>query len=179
MIRERVSTRGTIRPLEPETELPAMQVPPERIGTPSEHAMWRFIAGHAHFEKKFARAFRRIAKDRQRQRAQQYDDDDSAGWDISTDEHPPRGSIVARRDTKEALRLAHVADKAVLTSESAFSANHLWNVVVGFLTASPAERRANTHDGGGARSSGFVSFFRRARRSGGSAGGDAVVTELR
>ena len=178
MIRERVSTQGIIRPLE--SELPAMQVPPERIGTPSEHALRRFIVGHARFEKKFARALRRITKNRQRQRPQQHDDDDDrAGWDISADEHPPRGSIVARRDTKEALRLAHVADKAVHTSESAFSANHLWNVVVGFLTTSSAERRANTHDGVGARSSGFVSFFRRTRRSGGSAGGDAVVTELR
>src|ERR1700761_5451823 len=99
MIRERVSIQGTIRPLEPETELPAMQVPSERIGTPSDHALRRYIAGHARFEKKFARAIQRIAKDRQRQRAQQHDDD-SAGRDmLSADEHPPAGSIVARRDT--------------------------------------------------------------------------------
>jgi hypothetical protein len=181
MIRERVSTQGIIRPFEPEYEIPAMQVPPERIGTPSEYAMRRYIAGHARFEKKFARALRRIAKGRQRQRAQH---NDNGGWDIGADEHPPPGSIVARRDTQEALRLAHVADKAVLTSESALSANHLWNVVVGFLTTSSAERRASrAHDGVGARSraAGFVSFFGRTRRSGGSAGagGDAVVTEVR
>src|ERR1700761_1304549 len=121
MIRERVSIQGTIRPLEPETELPAMQVPSERIGTPSEHALRRYIAGHARFEKKFARAIQRIAKDRQRQRAQQQhdnhdDDDDSAERGLlSADERPPAGSIVTRRDTKEALRFA---DKSVLTSES-------------------------------------------------------------
>ena len=125
MIRERVSIQGTIRPLEPETELPAMQVPPERIGTPSEHALRRYIAGHARFEKKFARAIQRIAKDRERQRAQQqhdnHDDDDSAERGLlSADERPPAGSIVARRDTKEALRFA---DKSVLTSESALSAD--------------------------------------------------------
>ena len=126
MIRERVSIQGIIRPLEPETELPAMQVPPERIGTPSEHALRRYIAGHARFEKKFARAIQRIAEDRQRQRAQQQrdnhdDDDDSAERGLlSADERPPAGSIVARRDTKEALRFA---DKSVLTSESALSAD--------------------------------------------------------
>ena len=126
MIRERVSTQGIIRPLEPESELPATQVPPERIGTPSEHALRRYIEGHARFEKEFADAIQRIAKDRQRQRAQQHDDDDddSAGWNIlSADERPPLGSIVARRNTKEALRFAHVADKVVLMSESALGDN--------------------------------------------------------
>ena len=128
MIRERVSTLGIIRPLEPEFELPAMQIPPERIGTPSEHALRRYIEGHARFEEEFADAIQRIAKDRQRQRqrAQQHDDNDndSAGWNIlSADERPPLGSIVARHNTKEALRLAHVADKAVLMSESALSDN--------------------------------------------------------
>ena len=58
-----------------------MHVPPERIGTPSDHALRWYIAGHARFEKKFARAIQRIAKDRQRQRAQQHDDD-SAERDI-------------------------------------------------------------------------------------------------
>ena len=102
-----------------------MQVPPERIGTPSEHALRRYIEGHARFEKEFADAIQRIAKDRERQRAQSHDDnDDSAGWNIlGADEHPPLGSIVARHNTKEALRLAHVADKAVLMSESALSDN--------------------------------------------------------
>ena len=65
MIRERVSTHGIIRALEPEPELPAMQVSPELIGTPTEHAMRRYLAGHAHFEKKFAHALRRIVKQRQ------------------------------------------------------------------------------------------------------------------
>ena len=32
MIRERVSTSGTVRPLEPECDLPALQIPPEHLG---------------------------------------------------------------------------------------------------------------------------------------------------
>jgi hypothetical protein len=51
-------------------------------------------------------------------------------------------------DTVEALELARVADKAILESEHALSANDLWGVVVGFLTASPDEHyRAHGEDG--------------------------------
>lgn len=212
MIRERVSTHGIIRPLEPEPELPAMQVSPELIGTPSEHAMRRYLVGHAHFEKKFARALRRIARQRQQNldRAsrdthlhvaalQHYLERERTNgnangnmeWELDTDERPPPSSIVARRDTDEALRLARVADKAVLTSEQVLSANNLWNVVVGFLTASPSDRQKARSVGGGSTASvqvvgaqmgktaRLVSFFGRKRRLESSANGNAAMVEVR
>ena len=212
MIRERVSTHGIIRPLEPESELPAMQVLPELNGTPPEHAMRRYIAGHAHFEKKFARALRRIAKQRQQnlKRAsrdtqlhvkalQHYlererTDDNTNGhmeWELDADERPPPSSIVARRDTDEALRLARVADKAVLASEQVLSANNLWNVVVGFLSASPSDRQKARSGSGTSGSSTQVvgsqmgrtarlaSFFGRKRRSESSANDIAAMIEVR
>ncbi|KAH9020637.1 alpha/beta-hydrolase [Lactarius pseudohatsudake] len=178
MIRERVSTQGIIRPLESESELPALQVPPELVGAIAEHAVRRYVAGTARFEKKFARAIRHIAKQRQQniERAsrdanrhltalQDYFDRKrtnaetgdvvEASWNLSwaldADERPPPSSIVARRDTKEALELARVADKAILATEKSLSANNLWNVIVGFLTVSPDDRPSARSDGGSPR----------------------------
>jgi hypothetical protein len=175
MIRERVSTHGLIRPLEPEIELPAMKVPSELIGTLSEVAIRRYVTGKERFDKKFARTIKRIEKHRLRNisRASQdmnqhivalqhyleresmaapggADRSTSAlsapsswnmAWALDEDERPPPSSIVARRDTEEALKLARVADEAVLASEHTLSANNLWNVIVSFLMDTPEERR--------------------------------------
>ena len=79
-----------------------------------------------------------------------------------------------RKDTTKALKLARVAKKAVLASERPLSYNNLWNVVVGFVTASPEkwpkERsmsgnpRAKAHVVGAktARTARLGSFFRSA-----------------
>ena len=179
-----------------------MLVPPELVGTLSEHALRRYVAGSARFAKKFARAIRHIEKQRLRNidRAsrdtaqhiaalQYYLDREQTGapdaswtlaWALDADERPPPSSIVARRDTSEALKLARVADKAILASERAISANNLWGVVVGFLTASPDEDPKARGVGGGRASAHVVgaqtrtarlgSFFRRKRRSGSTNG---------
>ncbi|KAH9996971.1 hypothetical protein BJV74DRAFT_827169 [Russula compacta] len=181
MIRERVSTHGIIRPLEPEAELLAMQVSSEVIGTFPERAIQRYITGKKHLDKKFANGIKRIEKQRVRNinRAsrdmnqhisvlQHYLDRESKGaasghssagqgaaaeedgacgapsswnmaWALDEDERPPPSSIVARRDTEEALKLARVADEVVLASERTLSANNLWSVVVNFLTDTPDE----------------------------------------
>ena len=178
MIRERVSTHGIIRQLEPEAELPAMKVPSELIGMLSELAIRRYVVGKEHFDKKFARAIKRIEKHRLRNidRAsrdmnqhtaalQHYLDRESTAvapkgagvdrttaevsapsswnmaWALDEDERPPPSSIVARRDTEEALKLARVADEAVLASEHTLSANNLWNVIISYLMDTPKERR--------------------------------------
>lgn len=64
MIRERVSTKGVLRALEPESELDAMKVPTNVVGTISELAMRRFINGAASFSKKYAGRIREIEKHR-------------------------------------------------------------------------------------------------------------------
>jgi hypothetical protein len=181
MIRERVSTRGLIRPLEPESDLPAMQVPSDLIGTIPERAIQRYVTAKERSDKKFAHTIRRIEKKRLRNidRAwrdmnqhiaalQHYLDRESQAavadstlhgsgadrterttscwnmaWALDEDERPPPSSIVARRDTEEALKLARIADKAVLASERTLSANNLWNVIVSTLMATPEERRRN------------------------------------
>ena len=55
MIRERVSTRGVIRALEPESELSAFRLPPELIGEISELAVRRYMDGTQKFGKKFGK----------------------------------------------------------------------------------------------------------------------------
>jgi hypothetical protein len=155
MIRERVSARGLIRPLEPETDLPAIQVPSDLIGIIPERAIERYVTAKERSDKKFAQAIKRIEKQRLRNidRAsrdmnqhvaalQHYLDRESRAaaaastlkgtgadrmtrttsswnmaWALDEDERPPPSSIVARRDTEESLKLARVADKAVLASE--------------------------------------------------------------
>ena len=65
-------------------------------------------------------------------------------WALDEDEHPPPSSIVSRRDTEEARRLAKVADQAVFMDENALSGNNLWSLIVDFLTITP-DRDASKH----------------------------------
>ena len=204
MLRERVSTQGIIRPLESEEELSAMQVTPEQVGTFPEHAMRRYLDGLKDLEKKFARTIRRIEKQRSRnidrgrqdmnqhiaalqhylEREQKRPSDASwnLAWALDEDERPPPSSIVARRDTEEALRLARVADQAVMADEKTISANNLWSVVVGLLTAAPDDARGERGAGStrtsrehvvGERTRRLKTLLRRREREGraASAGG--------
>ena len=58
-------------------------------------------------------------------------------WALDEDEHPPPSSIVSRRDTREARKLAMIAD---LMPENTMSGNNLWQHLVTFLTAAPDKK---------------------------------------
>jgi len=182
MIRERVSTHGVIRPLEPESELPALQLPEELVGEVSELVVRRYYAGREEFGRRFGKVYQSVEKQRRRNLSRHTHDalqqmahlqtvltpDRSAqteqekrgkkgsartpkgiqeglmstgswawAWALDVDEAPPPSSIVARRDTEDARRLMRVADQAFLMDEHTMSGNHLWNVIVEFLTKSP------------------------------------------
>jgi hypothetical protein len=120
MIRERVSTHGTVRPLEAEEDLPALQVAPELLGVVSETWVRRYIAAKERHEKKFAARYNHIAKRRERALAKLRQSSQSrpreeeavlSGWSLpwalDVDELPPPSSVVARCDTAEALGLVH------------------------------------------------------------------------
>jgi len=62
-------------------------------------------------------------------------------WALDEGEDPPPSSIVSRRDTEEARKLAEVADQAVLSDDQTFSANNLWSVVINFLTVTPGKSK--------------------------------------
>lgn len=187
MIRERVSTRGLIRPLEPESELDALLVPQGILGALSELAVRRYLDGKAKFDKKFAKDLRAVQKQRDRNlelsskdvmkniaqlqglkssqgkngKGKAHDtkkgvkeglDASSASWSwawaLDVDERPPPSSIVSRRDTTEARRLARIADQAVLQEHSQMSANSLWAVVVNFLVDRDHKHTSSTTSDG-------------------------------
>ncbi len=179
MIRERVSTQGVIRPLEPESELDALNVPIEFMGAISELAARRFIEGQAKFDKKFSHAVKAIEKHRidnlkrakkdtirniavlqHSLESEKKTDGDktikdglleasgswSWAWALDAGETPPPSSIVSRRDTDEARRLAKIADQAVFPGEHSVTGNNLWQVLVNFLTVTPDKEKEKGHE---------------------------------
>ncbi|KAK0212425.1 hypothetical protein DFS33DRAFT_1390424 [Desarmillaria ectypa] len=181
MIRERVSTQGVIRPLEPESELDALKVPVEFMGTISELAARRFIEGQAKFDKKFSHAVKAIEKHRidnlkrakkdtirniavlqhSLESEEKIEGDKrikdglleasgswSWAWALDAGETPPPSSIVSRRDTDEARRLAKIADQAVFPGEHTVTGNNLWQVLVNFLTVTPDKEKEKGHEHG-------------------------------
>jgi hypothetical protein len=67
-------------------------------------------------------------------------------WALDGEEKPPASSIVSRRDTKEACRLARIADRAALPTDSSVSGNTLWSLVVNFLAASNEKPKSEGPD---------------------------------
>lgn len=65
----------------------------------------------------------------------------SWAWALDEHEHPPPSSIVSRRDTEEARKLAESADLALLGQDHTFSGNNLWSIVVNFLTVTPGKTK--------------------------------------
>jgi hypothetical protein len=64
MIRERVSTQGVLRPLEPAEELEAMKMPAEEIGMIKEGPAMRYVNGQALWNQRFSHTIKRIARHR-------------------------------------------------------------------------------------------------------------------
>lgn len=175
MIRERISTQGIIRPLEPESELAAFGVQPEIIGQLSELTLRRYLDARTMFDKKFSHTIHIIEKERRhnlklakkdtkrnmtvlQHSLLQEEKSASSGngtphgikegllassgswswaWALDGEERPPPSSIVSRRDTTEARRLARIADQAVLQDDQTLSGNRFWSSVVNFLTVTP------------------------------------------
>ncbi|XP_006461294.1 hypothetical protein AGABI2DRAFT_221981 [Agaricus bisporus var. bisporus H97] len=169
MIRERVSTQGVIRPLEPESDLEGLAVPDALIGILSERIIKRYVDNEEVFQKKFKQTYISIKKTRKKKL--EYIEKESRkrfgassngknspggsqirvrepqssvwgyAWALGDKyENPPPSSIVARRDTEEALKLAKVADQAMIEG-SEINANNLWNIIMNALTPPDREVR--------------------------------------
>jgi hypothetical protein len=127
MIRERISISGIIRPLEPEHDLPALQILPEHLGIVSERWVQRHIAYTEHHEKKYRKRIKELAKRHEcviadvqhvrgsqeclaalhgcrmktarRRKEKGRNTSSLLAWALEMDdERPPPSSIVARRD---------------------------------------------------------------------------------
>jgi hypothetical protein len=66
MIRERVGTDGTCRPLEPPEELGAMTMPTDEMGMIKEGPAMRYLNGQALWDHKFSHARKQVAKRREK-----------------------------------------------------------------------------------------------------------------
>ena len=66
MIRERVTTNGKCRALEPESQLEAMNMPREEVGMIKEGPALRYLYGQELLGKRFSRAFKTVAKHRRK-----------------------------------------------------------------------------------------------------------------
>ena len=66
MIRERVSSHGILRPLEPASELGALQMPTDEIGMIKEGPALRYLTGQYLWDKKYKHARKKVAQHRQR-----------------------------------------------------------------------------------------------------------------
>jgi len=164
MIRERVSTQGVIRQLEPEIELPSLALPLNVIGEVSELVLKRFFNARDVFNAKFSSTIKTIEKRRIRhlEKAAKEGDKDRGNvlndgttdkdswiwaWALDGKENPPPSSIVSRRDTELALELAKSADQATAGhDESVLSGNNLWQMIVSRLSAGPQEATVQIAD---------------------------------
>lgn len=61
-----MSIRGVIRPLEPETELPALQLKADLVGVTSELSLRRYVQGKAKYDNKFSGTLKSVSKERHR-----------------------------------------------------------------------------------------------------------------
>ncbi|KAF7968620.1 hypothetical protein HWV62_30015 [Athelia sp. TMB] len=108
MIRERVSTRGIIRPLEAESELDAFHVPKEIIGQFSELAVRRYLDAHAKFDKKFHGVTKTIDKRRRKNlelaRKDIYRNMATLQGDVSTGKKVPKRKETVQRGIMEGLQ---------------------------------------------------------------------------
>lgn len=70
MIRERITTKGRIREMEPATEMPALQMDPELIGVVTEHGPIRtWLAKRAEWDKKYASKLEKLRAEKTADRA--------------------------------------------------------------------------------------------------------------
>jgi len=186
MIRERVSTRGLIRPLEPETDLPAMQVPSDHIGTLPERAIERYVTAKERSDKKFAQAIKRIEKQRLR-------NIDRASRDMN--QHIAALQHYLDRENQAAATtstLRGTGTDRITRTRTASNWNMAWALdederpppssIISFLMASPEERKkvrrtpslpghspklkakGTTHVVGAGRKTSLRSFLGRGRR---------------
>jgi len=66
MIRERVATDGTCRPLEPQSELQGLNMPRDEIGMIKEGPAIRYLNGQSLWDKKFKHAIKTVARHRKK-----------------------------------------------------------------------------------------------------------------
>lgn len=97
MIRQRVDRHGNNFHLEPESELPACNIPASEVGVIKEGPVKKWMAAKKEWDTKFASAKRRVQKQRAKEMAQGYSD-------FGNGEAPPPSALAGRRMAGEDLK---------------------------------------------------------------------------
>ncbi|KAF2091386.1 alpha/beta-hydrolase, partial [Saccharata proteae CBS 121410] len=92
MIRQRISRHGHIRPLEPASSLPCLNLPASTIGVIKEGPVRKWLAAQETWNKKFASEKRKVQRKRIEELAEGY-----AKWE---GERPPPTALAGRRRTE-------------------------------------------------------------------------------
>ncbi|KAK8864674.1 hypothetical protein IAR55_001926 [Kwoniella newhampshirensis] len=102
MIRERVSTTGVLRPLEPASELSAFQMPQDEIGYIKEGPAMRYLNGQALWDKKYRRVRERVGKKREKNLQRAKGDGKRLGkmWERRAEEGKSSGKVVLQAKEK-------------------------------------------------------------------------------
>ncbi|SCV71253.1 BQ2448_2841 [Microbotryum intermedium] len=122
MIRQRVAVNGRVRPLEPEADLPALQMSPEAVGNFHREPVRRWLNKRALFNKKYAKD---LAKYR-RIRTEDRKIAERSGFlrgEFKGSERPPLTSLAGFHDGK----LAHEAGRSVDEVGDVNLALAVWN----------------------------------------------------
>lgn len=169
-IRERVSIRGVIRPLEPETKLPAFQLEEDHVGAICERSLRRYIQGKTKYDNKFSGTLKGVKKERKRnlKLARKESDKFTGFFESSPQKIPERtdngpnlrvqkaaaGSWGWPRtldqdedpppssivSRRDTSEARQLAMVADLTPEHTISGNNLWQHLVTFLTVTPEKK---------------------------------------
>ncbi|KAF8258131.1 Alpha/Beta hydrolase protein [Lactarius quietus] len=115
MIRERISTHGIVRPLEPESEIPALHIDPAHLGVISARWARVYLAGRAIalLRSQDSHEVSQVGEAAGWGREKAETEVEGEGWSVTwalddPNERPPPSSLVARCDTVEALALARL-----------------------------------------------------------------------
>ncbi|KAG6920233.1 hypothetical protein DXG01_005002 [Tephrocybe rancida] len=101
----------------------------------------------------------------------------SWAWALDGEERPPPSSIVSRRDTSEARRLANIADQSVLQDDQTLSGNRFWSAVINFLTITPDQDQTPNEAHLVKRPSRLSRFLRREHRGSDAANAPTQIHE--
>ncbi|RXW25139.1 hypothetical protein EST38_g704 [Candolleomyces aberdarensis] len=66
IIRERIDIHGMVRPMEPREEIPALHLPPDKIGMIKEAPAMRWYRGQEEWDKRFHKAGKRVLQKREK-----------------------------------------------------------------------------------------------------------------
>ena len=90
MIRQRVDRHGYIFPLDSETSLPALQMPPNEVGVIKPGPVQKWLSAKKQWDGKYAREMRKVQRNRVREMVKGYQG-------FGDDEVPPPSALAGRR----------------------------------------------------------------------------------